>query len=175
MENEQWLPVVGWESLYEVSDMGRVRRIGAADVRKSHPDKWGRHYLALSGGGRKQTLAIHRMVLEAFVGPRQPGQECLHRNDIQGDNRLTNLRWGTHAENQADCVRNGNHHAARRTHCVKGHEFTPENTAHWKRNGVVKQRHCRQCHRDANNARYQDANPGARTYKRTKTPVRQQD
>ena len=135
-------------------------------MRKSHPDKWGRHYLALSGGGRKQTLAIHRMVLEAFVGPRQPGQECLHRNDIQGDNRLTNLRWGTHAENQADCVRNGNHHAARKTHCVKGHEFTPENTLHRTKADGRKTRQCIRCSRDAGLARYRKTHPDARSYRR---------
>lgn len=172
---ERWLPVLGWETLYEISDQGRLRRKATGVIRKTSPDKWGRHYVTLSGEGRKQTFAIHRMVLEAFVGLRQPGQECLHRNDIQGDNRLVNLRWGTHAENQADCVANGNHHAARKTHCAKGHEFTPENTALWKRNGKVEQRHCRQCHRDANNARYQAANPGARTIKRMKTPVQQQN
>lgn len=168
--DEQWLPVVGWEKLYEVSDQGRVRRTATGCVRKSVPDKWGRHYLSLSGDGRTQTLAIHRMVLEAFVGLREPGQECLHRNDIQGDNRLVNLRWGTHSENQRDCVSNGNHVSARKTHCDNGHEFTAENTAYWNRSDGRKQRSCRQCHRDVNNARYQASHPGASVRRRIATP-----
>jgi hypothetical protein len=61
----------------------------------------------LSGRGLKAMRKVHQMVLEAFTGPRV-GRECgRHMNGDPGDNRLCNLRWGTHKENSADKLRHG--------------------------------------------------------------------
>src|SRR5690606_12503326 len=50
---------------------------------------------------------VHILVLETFVGPRPAGGEGLHSDDDKSNNALANLRWGTHADNYADRVRNG--------------------------------------------------------------------
>jgi hypothetical protein len=48
-------------------------------------------------------LQVHRLVLEAFVGPCPPGMECRHFPDRDPtNNRLENLRWGTAVENVND-------------------------------------------------------------------------
>ena len=57
--------------------------------------------------GKPERWWVHQLVLLAFVGPCPSGQECLHRNDIGNDNRLSNLRYGTRFENQADALANG--------------------------------------------------------------------
>lgn len=59
-----------------------------------------------STGTRPHTTTVHRLVLETFIGPRPHGKECLHRDDNPTNNRLSNLRWGTAAENHQDAVRN---------------------------------------------------------------------
>jgi hypothetical protein len=51
-------------------------------------------------------VSVHLLVLEAFVGPRPPGLEGCHANDIKADNRLVNLRWDTRKSNTRDKVRN---------------------------------------------------------------------
>jgi hypothetical protein len=51
---------------------------------------------------------LHRLILEAFVGPRPPGMEACHRNGDRLDNRLCNLRWGTPESNVEDKWRHGN-------------------------------------------------------------------
>lgn len=64
-----------------------------------------KNYRGLNVGGRQ--YKIHRLVLETFVGPCPNGMESRHFNDIKHDNRLSNLRWGTHLENTDDSKRNG--------------------------------------------------------------------
>lgn len=56
-------------------------------------------------GGSYKTFRIHRLVLEAFVGPCPDGLECRHLNGIKSDCRLTNLKWGTPEENRKDNYR----------------------------------------------------------------------
>lgn len=53
-------------------------------------------------GERYRTFRVHRLVLEVFVGPCPDGMECRHLNGAKTDNRLTNLAWGTPAENVGD-------------------------------------------------------------------------
>lgn len=59
-------------------------------------------YLQVNVGGLMRK--VHRLVLEAFVGPRIGRLECRHLNGIKDDNRLPNLAWGSTAENGADKV-----------------------------------------------------------------------
>lgn len=122
---ERWKPVAGYELFYEVSDLGRVRafartstfiRLGVPFARTRRPrdmrpiksNPHGHLKVGLCGKSGKQSFhLIHRLVLEAFVGPCPPAHECCHTNGNPGDNRLVNLRWGTHRENGADMVRHG--------------------------------------------------------------------
>lgn len=110
-----WAPVVGFEDTHEVSSDGQVRRLACVFVnkrghRKPSPERMlkptkksnGYFHITLQGPSGPATLHVHRMVLEAFVGPCPEGMEALHKNDIQSDNRLENLRWGTHKENCVD-------------------------------------------------------------------------
>lgn len=86
---------------------------------------------------------MHRLVLLAFVGPCPDGMEACHANDIPTDNRLANLRWGTHADNMRDRIENGGNPFVNQTHCKRGHEFSDENT----RLGSNGERNCRACAR----------------------------
>jgi len=121
---ERWLPVVGYEGLYEVSDHGNVRSLDRWHQRpasRRNPEPWRRLYpgqrltpspdgrgyqrVTLHNKGRKVAL-VNWLVLEAFVGPRPWGGCSLHGDDDKSNNRLPNLRWGSQAENTRDAVRN---------------------------------------------------------------------
>lgn len=52
-------------------------------------------------------IAVHRVMLEAFAGPRLKGQVGRHLNDVPTDNRIENLAWGTRGDNVRDAIRNG--------------------------------------------------------------------
>lgn len=155
---ERWLPVPGYEGVYEVSDHGSIRSLdrivyaGQGRTRRSA----GRvlaPYAAKSGhlsvnlkknceGGTKQ---VHQLVLAAFVGPCPDGMEVCHNNGDAADNRLPNLRYDTRKSNVADTLRHGTHPMASKTHCPHGHEYTPENTYIIPGSGG---RVCRTCTRD---------------------------
>jgi len=52
--------------------------------------------------GRNNPVLVHRMVLETFVGSAPDGMVCRHLNGDPADNRLSNLAWGTRADNNRD-------------------------------------------------------------------------
>lgn len=123
-----WRDVIGYEGLYRVSDTGLVMSIRRNRLMSLGTSPQGYRTCAISRDGKPRRFMVHRLVLEAFVGPCPDGMETLHRNDIPGDNRIENLRWGTHAENIEDMKRNGNFNSGRwnSTTCRSGiHEWTP--------------------------------------------------
>jgi hypothetical protein len=118
---ERWLPVVGYEGLYEVSDMGRVRSVDRMVAEKNGKLKrlkgkilsqgigsTGYYLVALCANGTQTTRKVHRIVLEAFVGLKPKGMLCCHGTGGPLDNRLINLSWGTYKKNAAsDRLRDG--------------------------------------------------------------------
>lgn len=152
---EQWRPIPGWEGCYSASDLGRIRsedrvlnlpsgqtRTYRGQVLSQYIDPAGRCMVNIVRGGVGGGQRVHRLVLEAFVGPCPEGMEACHYDDASTNNRLSNLRWDTRGDNERDKVRNGNHRNGNKTHCPRGHEFTPENT--YIRVGV-QGRDCRAC------------------------------
>lgn len=76
-------------------------------------DAWG-------ANGKWVKFAVHRVVCEAFHGPRPfPKAEVRHLNGIKTDNRASNLKWGTHAENMADKKLHGTDAAGERSGTTK--------------------------------------------------------
>ena len=94
---EVWAPVP--DSPYEASNLGQVRNPKTGRIVGTCRLKSG--YFSLPG------LLVHRAVLAAFDGPQPPSIVARHKDDDRGNNRLTNLSWGTRAENAADTTRAG--------------------------------------------------------------------
>ncbi len=120
---EEWRPVVGYEGLYEVSDHGRIRSRRArgpnshqreADWRFLRPGNM-RGYrnvvLCHTDGRKKQTMLLHRLVAEAFLGPAN-GRQVDHINFNKADNRVENLRWCSPQENSGAAARAGRYPSA---------------------------------------------------------------
>lgn len=101
----QWRLVPGFGRKYEVSDDGRVRslhkRMSSNGPRLLKPKLSTHGYLAvsLSYYGEQSQEFVHRLVLQAFVGPAPEGYQCAHKNGIKTDCRLSNLVWATPAVN----------------------------------------------------------------------------
>lgn len=145
----RWLPVVGYEGLYEVSDHGAVRSLERIDCRGRHIRprvlrqtrmRDGHMRVYLSADRSQAGHLVHRLVLTAFVGPCPDGMEGCHNDGNPANNWLSNLRWDTRSNNRHDAVRHGVDPNATKTHCPHGHPYSAENTYTWKR-----RRQCRTC------------------------------
>lgn len=114
MSKENWKPVRGFENLYLVSDRGRVRslhtygRPARGGILAQQSNGKGYRRVRLTGNGRGFSIVVHRLVLDAFVGPQPtPKHEANHKNGRKADNRVENLEWVTPVENNAHSVVNG--------------------------------------------------------------------
>jgi hypothetical protein len=114
-KDEEWRPVHGFPG-YEVSNMGKVRSYLRGAVNKMRPiphlltphkRSHGIPYLkvSLTHNRRCYSLAVHRLVLQGFVGPCPPGMVACHNDGVPTNNRLDNLRWDTPRSNVIDDAR----------------------------------------------------------------------
>lgn len=89
----------------------------------------------------KKMRYVHRVAYELLVGPLVPGMEIDHLCRVRGCLNPEHLEPVTHRQNtlRGDTVTAAN---ARKTHCVNGHAFTPENTY---TTPVTGWRRCRAC------------------------------
>lgn len=99
MPKEQWKDVVGYEGLYQVSDMGRVKRVIGYSCKTERILK---PYQCLRGGypqvmmckdGKRKHKQIHHLILDNFVGQRPTSNhETRHLDGNPQNSILTNLQ-----------------------------------------------------------------------------------
>jgi hypothetical protein len=108
LQSEIWLPVVGQESDYSVSSLGRLKRISACNAsyagRILHP-RVTKRYLQISLGPVR--YYVHHIVAAAFHGPRPEGREINHKDGDNFNNREQNLEYLTPRANMQHAVDNG--------------------------------------------------------------------
>jgi len=109
---EIWKDIVGYIGLYIISNYGKInscQRNGTrGGVLKPSKCRGGYLQVVLSKNGIHKTHRIHRLVLEAFIGPCPRGKEVCHNDGNPQNNRLDNLRWDTRKENCKDRKKHGN-------------------------------------------------------------------
>lgn len=117
---EIWKDIKGYEGLYQVSDLGRVKSLDVIRIDSIGREKFykgrllnaytqkgrKRKVVFLSHNGKQQTILVHKLVMQAFVGEPN-GLEICHTDGNEGNNELSNLRYDTKSENQIDIYRYG--------------------------------------------------------------------
>ena len=120
---EIWKDVVGFECYYLVSSHGRVKSLPRnvqrgksvlpikgrilAPVTIKITDNYSSIAVGLSKCGITRHYRIARLVLDAFIGPPGPGQECCHNDGDPSNNHVDNLRCDTKSANQNDRAKHG--------------------------------------------------------------------
>lgn len=107
LPNEEWRDIVGYEGLYQISSLGRIKRLVSPKCKKERLlaiTKDLKHdycRVMLSKENKARRFLIHRLLAEHFI-PNPENKPCIdHINGIRDDNRLENLRWCTHLENNS--------------------------------------------------------------------------
>lgn len=102
MTEEIWKDIEGYEGLYQVSSLGRVRRVKSLKIGKIlKPCKNLKGYciVVLSKNGKHKTLTIHRLVAQTFI-PNPDKLPCVnHKDEDKTNNRVENLEWCTYEYN----------------------------------------------------------------------------
>lgn len=102
---ETWKSVVGYETIYEVSDFGRVRRLKRAKgtrpllILQPSVKSDGREKVVLSVHSKTKNFHVHCLVALAFLGARPVGMEINHKDGNTRNNALSNLEYCTPKEN----------------------------------------------------------------------------
>lgn len=96
LKNERWKDIFGYDGMYQVSDLGRVRSRYSGEWKVLRPGKTGSGYLCviLCKHGKQNKFLVHRLVASYFVeNDNIFNTEINHINEIKTDNRASNLEW----------------------------------------------------------------------------------
>ena len=105
-----WKPIVGWEGYYSVSSSGQIRRDMAASGTQLGRElcfgksRAGYLNVALSRNHKRSKYFVHRLVAEAFIGPRPIGKEINHIDGNPANNSAANLEYVTRQENTLHAI-----------------------------------------------------------------------
>lgn len=107
---EIWKPVEGFEGLYEISNLGRVKSLSRKKILKPMKDKKGYLQVGLWRDGKRKAFLVHRLVTSAFIPNPEGFEQVNHRDEVKTNNCVSNLEWcdakynanyGTRIERQA--------------------------------------------------------------------------
>ncbi|MBI6019850.1 HNH endonuclease [Clostridium perfringens] len=108
---EEWKFIKGYEGLYKVSSLGRVKSLTRQIKRKTGNYKIqgkllslikmknGYLRVGLYKNKKYKLYAVHRLVAEAFLDNSNNFPQVNHKNEVKTDNRVENLEWTTREEN----------------------------------------------------------------------------
>jgi hypothetical protein len=123
INGEIWKPVLNYEGLYYVSNLGRIKKHGSNKIIRQN---FLRDYLVVGLTDYKhirKTHRVHRLVAITFKKNYNITFDVNHINGIKTDNRDINLEWLKHSDNSKHNYTSGN--------CVK--KLTPEMVIEIKR------------------------------------------
>lgn len=113
LENEVWKDLDGYEGIYQISNLGRVKsfknNLEGKILKVGSDNKY--QAKTFTKDGNRKSIYIHRLVLETFTYKSE--EDVDHINGLKNDNRLTNLRYLPHRDN-INCYydsKNGKHGA----------------------------------------------------------------
>lgn len=115
LKNEQWRDIDGYEGMYQVSSLGRVRSLkyGKTRVLRAYKNRYGYLKVFLWKYGKRHNIYVHRLVAQAFIpNDDETKNEVNHIDECKQNNRVSNIEWCDRSYNNAY---NGLHYRRRHT------------------------------------------------------------
>ena len=108
---EIWKDIEGYEGLYQVSNLGRVKslnynRTKKEKILKPRSNKDGYLRVVLYKEGKSKQYLVHRLVAQAFIPNPDNKPQVNHKDDNKTNNKVENLEWVTSKENANYGTRN---------------------------------------------------------------------
>jgi len=104
---EIWKDVVGYEDIYQISNIGNLRNKKRNKLKKLTTSDYGYMRSSLWRNQKRFNCSVHRLVAEAFIPNPDNKPQVNHINGIKDDNRVENLEWCTQSENGLHAHRTG--------------------------------------------------------------------
>ena len=145
MERWENINIEGYEGIYQVSALGRIRSVDRVSYQRtgfSEKAKYmqkgkilkqgvrnGYYCVHLRNKGKGKKVSVHRMMAIAFIENPQNKPFVNHKNGIKKDNRLSNLEWCTPKENSEHARKTGLHNPTLKPEAIKkSHELFSKET-----------------------------------------------
>jgi len=104
---EVWKDIKGYEGLYQVSNLGRVKSLSRDGVKNQFrdienimiPNNTRYSRITLCNGIEKKQYSVHRLVAIAFISNPLNKKTVNHIDGNKNNNSLENLEWNTYSEN----------------------------------------------------------------------------
>ena len=124
MNNELWKDIPGYEGLYQVSSLGRIKSLDRIIYMNHRSGKQAKHYyigkilstrinnigyvkIDLIKNKNKKTFSVHRLVAETFIPNPEDKPQVNHINGDKTDNTVENLEWCDAFQNQQHALQIG--------------------------------------------------------------------
>lgn len=103
---EDFRDIPGYEGLYQVSNLGRVKGLYKNIIKRLKTTKDGYLEVGLSKNGIEKKYRVHRLVAITFIPNPDNLPEVNHLDENKTNNCVSNLEWCTHKQN----INYGTHH-----------------------------------------------------------------
>ena len=119
---EIWKDVVGFDGIYKISSLGRLKSVERVIERKNNSNYVqsekiingsnhnGYLFTTLRKNNKKAQKFIHVLVAESFLGEKPNGFDVCHSDGNRLNNCINNLRYGTRSDNVKDSIKHRTHY-----------------------------------------------------------------
>lgn len=104
---EVWKDIQGYEGLYQVSNLGKVRSLISNKILRTCTHKRGYLMVALCKNKKKKNYYVHRLVANAYILKESNKNEVNHIDGNKTNNNSSNLEWCSDAENREHAYNTG--------------------------------------------------------------------
>ena len=104
---EIWKDIKGYDGLYQVSNLGNIKRLKDNYIFKVNKNSRGYRVVTLTKNKKEKSITVHRLVAQAFIDNPYNFSQINHIDGNKLNNKIDNLEWCTASQNMQHAYKNG--------------------------------------------------------------------